>query len=63
MAQEWRRKAEIHNGIKKYVSDPLFSIGLTVETAQLKDINTDYSFQIRISNNAPQQEPTGSRGY
>ena len=54
-----RRKAEIRNDIQKYVSDPLFSIGLTVETVQLKDINTNNSFQIRVSNNASQQESTG----
>ena len=53
------RKAEIHNDIQKYVSNPLFSIGLTVETVQLKDINTNNLFKIRVSNSAPQPEPTG----
>ena len=53
-----RRKAEIRNDIEKNISDPLLSIGLTVETVTLKEINTNNSFQISISNNV-QQQPKG----
>jgi len=42
------------------MSDPLFSIGLTVETVQLKDITNNRSFEIKVSNSGePHQEPTG----
>ena len=61
-----RRKAEIRNHIQKYVSDPVFSIGLTVETVQLKGITNNKSFEINVSNSGePHQEPTGGavEGY
>lgn len=43
-----RRRAEIHTNIEKRVSDPMLSIGLAVDSVQIRDMDTDNSFRISL---------------